>query len=638
MKQNNTTKLVLILAFLALSIFYLQFTVRNVLQNRYIDSLEGQARITYIEENQESINNLRERTLNLGLDLQGGMHVALEIRTPQLLIDLANEGTDSLLINSISAADLASVANNTDIIDEFVSEFESRDSEARLSRYYRNDGLNITRRSTNEEIRDYLRNQRDAAIDRAIEIVRTRVDRFGVTEPSIVKQGANRIIVELPGVDDETRVRNLLRGAARLEFHLTADQNEMSAALNRIITYYNSEQNVTRALQGDTSPQAPAVADTTAAQNDVAAADTTSSDEVAADTTNNAAGNPLIQVILPANDGISLGTVAGRDTARVNKLMSAPAVRAMLPRNTKLLWTAKPVFTDESGMGFYNLLPVRSEAELTGEVITEARPDFDPFTNAPQVSMRMNTEGARVWSRVTGANIGKPIAIVLDNLVYTYPNVQNKISDGNSSITGIGSLTEAEDLVNILMSGALPAPLDIVEERTVGPSLGATSIRQGFLSVVLGLAIVAVFMFFYYKMAGLVAVIALLLNIVFLLGIMAAFRATLTLPGIAGIVLTIGMAVDANVLIFERIREELDSGKSYKAAVEAGFANALSAILDSNITTFLTGAILYSFGVGPIKGFAVTLMAGIVASLFSALVITRLLVDTLTRKKAISLG
>jgi SecD/SecF fusion protein len=625
MKQNNTTKMVLILAFLALSIYYLQFTVRNVLQNRYIDSLEGQARITYIEQNQESINNLRERTLNLGLDLQGGMHVALEIRTPQLLIDLANEGTDSLLINSISAADLASVSNNSDIIDEFLDEFERRDSEARLSRYYRNDGLNITRRSTNAEIRDYLRSQRNAAIDRAIEIVRTRVDRFGVTEPSIVKQGSNRIIVELPGVDDETRVRNLLRGAARLEFHLTADQNEMSSALNRIIAFYNVEQNVTRALQGDTTPIAAADADTTDAN--VAPADTTVS-----------TGNPLVQVFLPANDGISLGTVAGRDTARVNKLFAAPAVRAMMPRNTKLLWTAKPVFTDESGMGFYNLLPVRAEAELTGEVITEARPDFDPFTNAPQVSMRMNTEGARVWSRVTGANIGKPIAIVLDNLVYTYPNVQNKISDGNSSITGIGSLSEAEDLVNILMSGALPAPLDIVEERTVGPSLGATSIRQGFLSVVLGLGIVAIFMFFYYRMAGFVAVTALLLNIVFLLGIMAAFRATLTLPGIAGIVLTIGMAVDANVLIFERIREELDSGKSYKAAVDAGFANALSAILDSNITTFLTGAILYSFGVGPIKGFAVTLMAGIVASLFCALVITRLLVDTLTRKKAISLG
>jgi len=632
MKQNNTTKMVFVLAFLALSIYYLQFTVRNTLQTRYINSLEGQARIDYIEANQESINNLRERTLNLGLDLQGGMHVGLEIRTSQLLIDLANEGTDSLLVNSVTAADAASIRNSSDLIDEFVTEFESRDPEARLSRYYRNDGLNITRRSTNAEIRDYLKQQRDGAIDRAIEIVRTRVDRFGVTEPSIVKQGSNRIIVELPGVDDETRVRNLLRGAARLEFHLTADQTEMSNALNRIITYYNTPRNV----EAVTSPDIdPVPVDTSMAAIDPAEGDTT--DTAVADSAD-ASANPLIQLILPANDGVSLGTVAGRDTARVNQLLSTQEVRAMLPRNTKLLWTSKPVFSDDSGMGFYNLLPVRAEAELTGEVITEARPDFDPYTNAPQVSMRMNNEGARIWSRVTGANIGKPIAIVLDNLVYTYPNVISKISDGNSSITGIGSLQEAEDLVNILLSGALPAPLDIIEERTVGPTLGASSIRQGFLSVVLGLAIVAVFMFIYYNMAGLVAVIALVLNIVFLLGIMAAFRATLTLPGIAGIVLTIGMAVDANVLIFERIREELDSGKSNRAAVEAGFANALSAILDSNITTFLTGAILYSFGVGPIKGFAVTLMAGIVASLFSALVITRLLVDTLTRKKAISLG
>jgi len=633
MKQNNTTKLVFVLAFLALSIYYLQFTVRNTLQTRYINSLEGQARIDYIEANQESINNLRERTLNLGLDLQGGMHVGLEIRTSQLIIDLANEGTDSLLVNSVAAADAASIRNNSDLIDEFISEFERRDSEARLSRYYRNDGLNITRRSTNNEIRDYLKQQRDRAIDRAIEIVRTRVDRFGVTEPSIVKQGSNRIIVELPGVDDETRVRNLLRGAARLEFHLTADQTEMSNALTRIITYYNSPRNVEAA----TSPNVtPAPADTSIAAIDPVEVDTTATNP--ADDPADFSINPLVQLIIPANDGVSIGTVAGRDTARVNQLLSTPEVRAMLPRNTKLLWTSKPVFTDDSRMGFYNLLPVRAEAELTGEVITEARPDFDPYTNAPQVSMRMNNEGARIWSRVTGANIGRPIAIVLDDLVYTYPNVISKISDGNSSITGVGSLQEAEDLVNILLSGALPAPLDIIEERTVGPTLGASSIRQGFLSVAIGLAIVAVFMVFYYNMAGLVAVVALFLNIVFLLGIMAAFRATLTLPGIAGIVLTIGMAVDANVLIFERIREELDSGKSYRAAVEAGFANALSAILDSNITTFLTGAILYSFGVGPIKGFAVTLMAGIVASLFSALVITRLLVDTLTRKKAISIG
>ncbi len=633
MQQNNTTKLVLTLAFLALCVYYLQFTLRNYLQNRHIDSLEGQARIDYIETNQESINRLRERTLNLGLDLQGGMHVALEIRTPQLLIDLANEGSDDLLTSSIATADEASVANNTDIVDEFVAEFERRDPEARLSRYYRNDGAGITRRSSNAEIAAFLKAQRDAAIDRAIEIVRTRVDRFGVTEPSIVKQGRNRIIVERPGIDDEARVRNLLRGAARLEFHLTADQAEMSASLQRIISYYNTKRDTT-------TPAPQAAADTTAIAMDTAA-DSAATDTSASDVDSDSvdvAGNPLLQLILPAQDGVSIGTVSARDTARVNRLLSDPAVLAMLPRNTKLLWTTKPVFTDEQRVSYYNLLPVRAQAELTGEVITEARPDFDPITNAPQVSMRMSNEGARVWSRVTGANIGRPIAIVLDNMVYTYPNVQNKISDGNSSITGVGSLSEAEDLVNILMSGALPAPLDIVEERVVGPSLGAASIQQGFVSVAIGLAVVAVFMIAYYSTAGIVAVVALVLNMVFLLGIMAAFRATLTLPGIAGIVLTIGMAVDANVLIFERIREELDAGKSYRAAVDAGFANALSAILDSNITTFLTGAILYSFGVGPIKGFAVTLMAGIVSSLFSALIISRLLIDTFTRRKTISLG
>jgi len=623
MKQKNTTQVVLALAFLGISIFYLQFTVRNVLQERYIESLEGQARIDYIEENRESISQLRERSLNLGLDLQGGMHVALEIGTPQLLIDLANEGADSTLIQSINVADAASVRNNTDIVDEFLAEFERRDPEARLSRYYRNDGLNITRRSTNEEIIAYLKAQRDGAIDRAIEIVRTRVDRFGVTEPSIVKQGANRIIVELPGVDDETRVRNLLRGAARLEFHLTADQAEMSAALNQVIAFYNVKTNVD-AFKNQTPVDTSSVAaDTTAAP---------------ADTTANTAGNPLLQVVLPANDGVSVGTVAVKDTALVNRLFANPRVRIMLPRDTKLLWTTKPVVVDASGTEFFNLIPVRSQPELTGEVITEARPDFDQFTNAPQVSMKMSSEGARVWSRITGANIGKPIAIVLDNLVYTYPNVISKISDGNSSITGVGSLQEAEDLVNILLSGALPAPLNIVEERVVGPTLGAASIQQGFWSVVIGLLIVAVFMVFYYNRAGLVAVSALLLNILLLLGIMAAFQATLTLPGIAGIVLTIGMAVDANVLIYERIREELDAGKSIKAAIEAGFANALSAILDSNITTFLTGAILYSFGVGPIKGFAVTLMAGIASSLFCALIITRLLIQVLNRNKDVSFG
>jgi preprotein translocase subunit SecD len=276
---------------------------------------------------------------------------------------------------------------------------------------------------------------------------------------------------------------------------------------------------------------------------------------------------------------------------------------------------------------------VKKQVELKGDVIEEARPTFDRYTNAPEVSMTMNREGARKWARITGANIGKPIAIILDGYVYTYPNVITKISDGRSSITGLGSVQESEDLVNILMSGALPAPLDIVEERTVGPTLGQASIQSGFSSTIIGLIIVAVFMIAYYNKGGGIADMALIFNMIFILGILAAFKATLTLPGIAGIVLTIGMAVDANVLIFERIREEQAVGKSVRAAIDSGYANAMSAILDSNITTFLTGVILYSFGVGPIKGFAVTLMAGIVSSLFTAIIITRIVVDYMTRDK-----
>jgi len=276
--------------------------------------------------------------------------------------------------------------------------------------------------------------------------------------------------------------------------------------------------------------------------------------------------------------------------------------------------------------------------ELTGDVVTEARPTFDQHTNRPEVSMTMNRQGARVWARVTGANIGRPIAIALDGVIYSYPVVQGQITGGRSSITGLASSAEAEDLVNILMSGALPAPLNIVQERTVGPSLGEASIRAGFNSALAGLIIVVFFMMFYYRTGGAIADIALVLNIIFIMGILAAFNATLTLPGIAGIVLTIGMAVDANVLIFDRIREELRAGKSLIAAIDSGYANSMSAILDANITTFLTAVILFSFGVGPIKGFAITLMAGIAASLFSAIIITRVIVDWMTKEKKWSIS
>lgn len=597
--KDNGFKIGSIVAFLAISIYYLWPTVAYWLEQRYIADLPEAERVEYVEENNARLQNMREDMLSLGLDLQGGMHVTLQVGTPQLVYELAGEYADTTLENVISIADQRALENDTDFVNELVQVFEERDPNARLSRYYRSDAANITRRSTNEEIQQYLRNQRDEAVDRAMEIIRTRVDRYGVTEPSILKQGNSRVIVELPGVADKERVRNLLKGTARLEFRLAADPDELSVAREQIVNYFGQ----------------------------LASSDTT------AGTTGQ---NPLLQVLNPQpRNQYVFGYASGTDTARVNELLSRPEVQRMIPRNVELMWGASAFQSmPEQGTELFELIGVRDQIEMTGEVIEEAQVTFDQATNAPQVSMNMNSEGARRWARITGANIGKPIAIVLDGYVYSYPNVNTKISNGRSVIEGLGDVAEAEDLVNILLSGALPAPLDIIEERTVGATLGEASIQSGFYSTLIGLIIVAIFMIVYYHRGGGIADLALMLNIIFILGILAAFNATLTLPGIAGIVLTIGMAVDANVLIFDRIREEQRTGKTLRAAIDSGYSNAMSAIVDANVTTFFVGIILYSFGVGPIKGFAVTLMAGIVSSLFSAIVITRVVVDYMTRDRS----
>lgn len=342
--------------------------------------------------------------------------------------------------------------------------------------------------------------------------------------------------------------------------------------------------------------------------------------------------NPLLAVMqpLPRQGSPVVGYVEGSDTAKVNDLVRTPDVRKLLPSDVRLMWTANPVARSQNTFG---LLAVREEPELTGDVITKASVQFDRQTNEPSVSMTMNSEGARMWGRITQANVGKQVAIVLDGVVYSYPNVEEPIMGGNSSISGLESRQEAEDIVTILRSGALPAPVDIIEERTVGPSLGEASIRAGFLSVTVGLLLVVLFMVMYYHTAGLVADVALLLNVILILGILAGFNATLTLPGIAGIVLTVGMAVDANVLIYDRVREEQATGKTLRAAIAAGYEHSLSAILDANITTFFMGVILYSFGVGPIQGFAVTLMAGILSSLFTAIIVTRLIFDYMVEER-----
>jgi|AntRauTorcE11897_2_1112592.scaffolds.fasta_scaffold04752_3 preprotein translocase subunit SecD len=602
--KGNGTKLAFIAVFLLITTYYLWPTVQYTLEQNYIEGLPQAERTEYLEENAGDIQDLRENSLSLGLDLQGGMHVTLEVGTPQLVRELAGEYADSTLNRIIEESRRQAIQNGSDFIEVLVQNFEENDSNARLSRYYRSEADNITRRSSNAEIEAYLKKQRDSAVDRAKEIIRTRVDRYGVTEPSILKQGNNRVVVELPGVADKQRVRDLLKGTARLEFRLTTNPDQLSTSKEQIIDYYS------RQAQPDSTADS-------LAQNQ-----------------QGSVNNPLLQVLNPrGRSEYVFGYAAGTDTARVNELLNNEDVQRMLPRNAELMWGATPFQTTENGLNLFELIGVRDQIEMTGDVIEEASVNFDPTTNVPEVSMNMNSEGARQWSRITGANIGKPIAIVLDGYVYSYPNVISKISSGRSSITGLDDVAEAEDLVNILLSGALPAPLDIVEERTVGATLGEASIQAGFYSTLFGLIAVAVFMIVYYHSGGAIADLALILNIIFILGILAAFKATLTLPGIAGIVLTIGMAVDANVLIFDRIREEQRLGKTMRAAIDSGYKNAMSAIIDANVTTFFVGIILYSFGVGPIKGFAVTLMAGIVASLFSAIVITRVIVDYLTRDK-----
>src|SRR6056297_357234 len=460
--QGNGFKIGTIVAFLALTIYYLYPTVQYQLEQNYIEDLSPSEAAQYTEENAEKLESLRSNILSLGLDLQGGMHVTLEVGVPQLIRELAGENADQLLNDVIDVADQRALENNSDFIDEMVAEFESRDPDARLSRYYRNDAMDITRRSTNEEIATFLKTQRQSALDRAVEIIRTRVDRYGVTEPSIVKQGQNRIVVELPGVEDKERVRNLLKGTARLEFRLAADADEFRSFVNQTYEYYDSFEQ-----PSDT-----------------------------ADSVVNNQFNPLDEVLVPAQNPYLFGYATPEDTSRVMDLLRTEEVQRMMPRNTTVMWSANPL-PGQAGEELYQLIGVRTQIELTGDVIEAASVQFDPATNVPEVSMSMNSEGARKWGRITGANIGKPVAIVLDGFVFSYPNVQTKISNGRSSITGLDGIGEAEDLVNILLSGALPAPLEIMEERTVGATLGAESIQAGLNSILVGLGIVAIFMIVY---------------------------------------------------------------------------------------------------------------------------------------------
>lgn len=614
--------------------------------------------------------------IKLGLDLRGGMYVTLEVDVLKMIEESAQrDAIDDIFQEVLEKTRKDAQTSDEDIVDIFKRNFDqiARPKRKFLSDYFDFDGEAL---ATEDKIIEKLKENAKESIDQALQVIRQRVDKYGISEPTIQKIGQRRILLELPGVTNETEMRQLLQTTARLEFKLVRNDENLVAAFYKIDEYLKKEKQISKNNQ--TLPSIPS--DTSIKEKQLVSADTSkteSSDTTLAtkgtdttkagekaDTTDPYKGlsqeeksrryledHPFTTLFItnymPPNGE---RTQYQRDVRFYNAsqvpkgeysfeifqdvwnkfeaILKRKEVRALLPYDVEILPGAKPeIIKDNKGkeykiLSFYGL---KRDPELTGEVITDAVATYDPTTNQPIVTMSMNSDGAERWAKITGANIKKRIAIVFDNLVYSAPVVQQKIVGGNSQITGMSSPEEAKLLKILLKAGALKAPVQIVEERIVGPSLGEDSIQKGIQSLLLAALLVLLFMVAYYSVAGLYANIAVLINVLLIVGIMAAFQGTLSLPGIAGIILTVGMAVDANVLIYERIREELEKGRSMKSAIDEGFSKALSAILDSNITTFITGLILYFFGTGPIQGFAMTLMIGIITTLFTAILISKAL-------------
>ncbi|MFM6954398.1 MAG: protein translocase subunit SecDF [Sphingobacteriaceae bacterium] len=588
----------------------------------------------------------KQREIPLGLDLKGGMNVTMEISLTDLVRNLANNPADVNFNTALRNAEGRLKESRKDFISLFGEEFEKVSPGAPLAPFFatKENAQNIKINASNAEVLAFLTKESNSAIERSFNILRTRIDKFGVTSPNIqLQEGSNRILIELPGVSDPVRVRKLLQGSAKLEFWETYDNTEIYPLLENA----NKLAATTNKTTADTTAAAPESSKLAA----LGKTDSTKKDaKLAQDKAALAKQNPLFALLSPATyqgengqtalrPGPVVGFVAQKDTAKVNALLSSPAVKSIIPASIKLFWGVKPVSEESKVFELYaiKVSKVDGSPALGGDVISDARDDFDQRGN-PEVVMVMNTEGAREWKSITALasadpNNKKSVAIVLDNNVYSAPTVQGEIPNGVSSISGNFKVEDTKDLANVLKAGRLPAPAKIVEEAIVGPSLGEAAINAGLISSIVGLLVVLVFMMFYYNRAGTVANIAVFVNVFFLMGVLASLGAVLTLPGIAGIVLTLGMAVDANVLIYERVREELAHGKSIRLAIADGFKHAMPSILDSQITTFLTGIILYIFGNGPILGFATTLMIGIVTSLFTSIFISRLVFEWMLENK-----
>ena len=614
------------------------FSVYKLFPSLQYYTMSEEAKQQMMLDDPAKLTELHKQAINLGLDLQGGMHVILEADIPILAQNLSNDKTGELL-QAIKSAERISIKNRTDFFDEM--ELLANANDIKLIKYYSElDGLGG---KSNADVMAALREQGDYAINSVLEIIRNRVDEFGVSEPTIQKSGKTRIIVELAGVKDTDRASSLLQRTALLEFKLVKPVTDLQPILDKIDTsllemegipddaVVDKNNPVDDMTGSDVSPKDDSLltTDSTGTIEDLfeALGTTETQTDLLTTSANILSKNPFSGYLRGFPTGLG---ILSNEVNKFNVLLNSTEVRTLFPKDSELLWGNEDLSaTLEDGrfVNYRNIYLVKKEAVLTGGVVTDARAATGPIgsdvSGQPVVNLTMNAEGAKTWARFTGANIQKNVAIVLDKKVYMAPVIRDRIPGGRTQISGLDNIEEAKDIANVLRAGKLPAPVKIQEERTIGPSLGRDSIIAGTRAMTTGFILVIIFMIFYYRGSGLIANLALMLNIFFVLAILAMLNATLTLPGIAGLILTIGMAVDANVIIFERIREEIDKGKTVKASIEAGYEKAFSAIFDANITTLIAAFVLAWIGSGPIKGFAVTLSAGIICSLFSAVFITR---------------
>ncbi len=624
----------------------------------YLDSVSGEE-VYDILVTSYTYAECQQRQMNLGLDLKGGMNVTLEVMVIDVIKALSNNSKDSLFNLAISNALQAQKNSQEGFVALFGAEYEKLAimPGKGLSVIFSTSDLRdkVQFSLSNQEVIDVLTIEVEDAIERSFNILRSRIDRFGVTQPNIQRlETSGRILVELPGIKNPDRARKLLQSTAQLEFWETYEYSEIFSALEQSNTYLRDMITLNESMLDDVV-ESKSIDDNVDLSDEISLSNDSSNnllsvleeDSSRLDSTGQlsfedfANENPLYALLYPnvnqqsgqLNTGPVLGFCAIKDTAKLNDYLRDDAIKKFFPIDIKFAYTVKAYDADGKYIQLIGLKSDRNgKSAMEGEVVTDANQSFGQFANSAEVSMTMNAEGAKKWKRLTAENIGKSVAIVLDNYVYSFPTVQSEISGGRSQITGNFTVNEAKDLANILKSGKLPAPARIIEEAIVGPSLGEEAINAGLKSFIFALIIVLIYMIFYYNRAGVVSNIALLANIFFIFGVLSSLGAVLTLPGIAGIVLTIGMSVDANVLIYERIREEITNGKGLRLAISDGYNNAYSSIIDANVTTLLTGIILYTFGTGPIKGFATTLVIGILTSLFAAIFITRLVISARLNK------